>query len=162
MSREGEENEQKQAGGRSLRRAFSLLEAVAATPAGMSLGELAKAAELHTSTTFHLLKTLLSLGYVRRDEATKRYFVGSRLFALAAGAADEVELINVCTPVLESLAADTGETSHLAVRSGSDVATARVQSRLYPFLASPRRCARRRHHRRQRRSDHRYEPGVDQ
>lgn len=121
MSSDGEENGQKQAGGRSLRRAFSLLEAVAATPDGMSLGELAKAAELHTSTTFHLLKTLLSLGYVRRNEATKRYFVGARLFALAAGAADEVELINICTPVLESLAGDTGETSHLAVPSGGDV-----------------------------------------
>jgi DNA-binding IclR family transcriptional regulator len=117
MNANVETNDQKKSGGRSIRRAFSVLEAIAHEPEGLTLAELSRTVGLHTSTTFHLLRTLAPLGCVRRDEITKKYFVGTRMFALAAGAADEIELVNVCTPPLEALARETGETSHLAVRS---------------------------------------------
>lgn len=121
MSAKTDVNDPKQSGVRSIRRAFSVLEAIAHEPEGLTLAELSRIAGLHTSTTFHLLKTLEPLGCVRRDQATKKYFVGTRMFALAAGAADEIELVNICTPPLEALARETGETSHLAVRSSEDV-----------------------------------------
>lgn len=117
MNAKVESDDQKQSGGRSIRRAFSVLEAIAQEPEGLTLAELSRTVDIHTSTTFHLLRTLALLGCVRRDEMTKKYFVGTRMFALAAGAADEIELVNVCTPPLEALARETGETSHLAVRS---------------------------------------------
>lgn len=120
MNANVETNDQKQPGGRSIRRAFSVLEAIAHEPEGLTLAELSRTVGLHTSTTFHLLRTLAPLGCVRRDETTRKYFVGTRMFALAAGAADEIELVNVCTPPLEALARDTGETSHLAVRSNDN------------------------------------------
>ena len=61
---------------------------------------------------------MVSLGYIRQDEKSKRYRIGRPLFALAASALDEIEMVNVATPVLEDLSRETGESSHYAVRMG--------------------------------------------
>ena len=76
---------------------------------------------LHNSTTFHLAKTLVSLGYLRQERDSKRYRVGRPLFALAASALDEIEMVNLATPVLEDLSRETGESGHFAVRMGDAV-----------------------------------------
>ena len=108
-------------GVQSLGRAFAILEEVARQREGIGLAELSKRVGLHNSTTFHLAKTLVSLGYIRQERDSKRYRVGRPLFALAASALDEIEMVNLATPVLEELARDTGESSHFAVRMGDAV-----------------------------------------
>jgi IclR family transcriptional regulator, KDG regulon repressor len=105
----------------SLERAFSILEEVARNRDGISLSELSKRVELHNSTTFHLVRTMVSLGYISQSKDSKRYHIGRRLFTLAAGALDEIELVNLATPVLESLTRATGECSHFAIRSGDSI-----------------------------------------
>jgi len=107
----------------SLDRAFVILEAIAASPRGTGVAELARLSGLHTSTVFHLVRTLLALGYVRQEPESKRYRVGRKLFALAAGANDEANLVFLAEPVLRRLADATGEASHLAVRMGDSVVT---------------------------------------
>ena len=111
-------------GVQSLERAFALLEEVARHRQGISLADLAKRVGLHNSTTFHLVKTMVSLGYVRQDRETKRYHIGRMVFGVAATCMGEVELVSVATPILENLARATGESSHLAVRSGNDIVIA--------------------------------------
>ncbi len=105
----------------SLERAFGLLEEVARNRDGITLSELGKRLGLHNSTAFHLLKTMAMLGYIEQSKDSKRYRVGRRLFTLAAGALDEIQLVNLATPVLESLTRATGECSHFAIRSGDDI-----------------------------------------
>lgn len=105
----------------SLDRAFGILEAIATSPRGAGLVELSKHSGLHTSTVFHLVRTLLALDYVRQDPETKRYRVGRKLFALAAGANDEANLVFLADPLLRRLADISGESSHLAVRTGEGV-----------------------------------------
>jgi IclR family KDG regulon transcriptional repressor len=105
----------------SLARAFSILEEIARNRDGISLAELGKRVGLHNSTAFHLLKTMVSLGYVRQIPANKRYRIGRPLFALAASALDETEMVSLSTPVLEQLARETGEASHFAVGMGDSV-----------------------------------------
>ena len=51
----------------SLGRAFAILEEVARHREGIGLADLSKRVGLHNSTTFHLAKTMVSLGYVRSD-----------------------------------------------------------------------------------------------
>ena len=108
-------------GVQSLGRAFAILEEVARHREGIGLAELSKRVGLHNSTTFHLVKTMVSLGYIRQEKESKRYRVGRPLFALAASSLDEIEMVNVATPILEDLARETGESSHLAVRMGDAV-----------------------------------------
>lgn len=106
----------------SLERAAAILDVVAASRAeGVALADLSERTGLHTSTAFHLLKTLEGLGYVERVADSKRYRIGGRIFVLAAGAMDEATLLSLGTPVLERLSHDTGEAAHLAVRSGADI-----------------------------------------
>ena len=85
------------------------------------LRELAKRVGLHNSTTFHLVKTMASLGYVRQIKDTKRYRIGRPLFALAASALDEIEMVSMATPVLDDLSRETGESSHFATRMSDAV-----------------------------------------
>jgi DNA-binding IclR family transcriptional regulator len=114
--------EDKQRGGiQSLGRAFAILEEVARHREGIGLADLSKRVGLHNSTAFHLVKTMVSLGYIRQEKDTKRYRVGRPLFALAASSLDEIEMVNVATPVLEDLSRETGESSHFAVRMGDSV-----------------------------------------
>lgn len=108
-------------GVQSIERAFAILEEVARHREGIRLGDLSRRVGLHTSTTFHLAKTMVSLGYLSHVRANKTFRIGRPLFTLAASAFDEVELVAIATPILQSLSAETEESSHFTVRSGDDV-----------------------------------------
>jgi DNA-binding IclR family transcriptional regulator len=116
-----EAEERARGGVQSLGRAFSIIEEVARHREGIGLADLSKLVGLHNSTTFHLAKTLVSLGYLRQERDSKRYRVGRPLFALAASALDEIEMVNLATPILEDLSRESGESGHFAVRMGDSV-----------------------------------------
>ena len=108
-------------GVQSIGRGFAIIEEIARNRDGISLAELSKRVGLHNSTTFHLVKTMVSLGYVRQLKDSKRYRIGRPLFALAASALDEIEMISLATPVLDNLARTTGESAHFSVPMGDAV-----------------------------------------
>jgi DNA-binding IclR family transcriptional regulator len=117
-----EEGEDRRRGGvQSIARAFAILEEVARDREGVALADLSKRVGLHNSTTFHLVKTMVSLGYIRQIRDTKRYRIGRPLFALAAGALDEMEMVSMATPVLQQLSVESGESSHFAVSMNNSV-----------------------------------------
>ncbi|MEI7804256.1 MAG: IclR family transcriptional regulator [Hyphomicrobiales bacterium] len=129
----------KQRGGvQSIDRGFAILEEVARNRDGISLAELSKRVGLHNSTTFHLVRTMVSLGYIRQMKDNKRYRVGRPLFALAASTLDEIEMVSLATPVLEDLSQETGESSHFAVRMGDNVMVAARTSGLGAFQLNDR------------------------
>lgn len=115
-------DERNQRGGiQSISRAFHILEEIARAREGIPLSELSKRVGLHNSTAFHLVKTMVSLGYIRQERDTKRYRIGRPLFGLAASALDEIEMVSHATPILEALSHQTGESCHFAVRSADAV-----------------------------------------
>jgi DNA-binding IclR family transcriptional regulator len=121
-TRADETDSAKEPGGvQSLRRAFSILECIASTPEGLSLAELSKRVGLHNSTTFHLTKTMVSLGYVRQTPENKKYHLGRMVFSLASSSRMEIDLVALATPILEELSRSTGESCHLAVLTGQDI-----------------------------------------
>jgi len=108
-------------GVQSIGRAFAILEEVARNRDGIALADLSKRVGLHNSTTFHLVKTMVSLGYIRQIKESKRYRIGRPLFALAASALDEMEMVSMATPVLDDLSREKGESSHFAARMSDAV-----------------------------------------
>jgi len=108
-------------GVQSIGRAFAILEEVARNRDGIALADLSKRVGLHNSTTFHLVKTMVSLGYIRQIKESKRYRIGRPLFALAASALDEMEMVSMAMPVLDDLSRETGESSHFASRMSDAV-----------------------------------------
>ena len=116
-----EQTGRERGGIQSIERGFAILEAIAGARDGISLAELSKHLGLHTSTAFHLVQTLVALGYARQDRETRRYRIGRPLFTLAAAALDEVEMVRIVTPILEQLSAETGESGHFGAWSGGTV-----------------------------------------
>jgi IclR family KDG regulon transcriptional repressor len=117
----GEAGERARGGVQSIGRAFAIIEEIARNRDGIGLAELSKRVGLHNSTAFHLVKTLVGLGYVRQLKDSKRYRIGRPLFALAASALDEVEMTSLAAPVLDELARATGESAHFSVPMGDAV-----------------------------------------
>ena len=113
--------EKERGGIQSLERAFAILEQIARHRDGIALADLCKSVGLHSSTTFHLVRTMVQLGYASQNADSKRYKIGRKVFSLAAGALDENELVNRATPILELLTERSGESSHFAIRSGDDI-----------------------------------------
>jgi IclR family KDG regulon transcriptional repressor len=120
-ARERNADDRARGGVQSIGRAFAILEEIAKNRDGIGLAELSKRVGLHNSTTFHLVRTMVSLGYVRQLKDSKRYRIGRPLFALAANALDEIEMMSLATPVLEELSRETGESAHFSVRMGDAV-----------------------------------------
>jgi IclR family acetate operon transcriptional repressor len=128
----------------SLKRASAILDAVARQPGGIGLSQIGAEVGLHSSTAFHLIQTLVSLGFLAQLPDSRRYRIGPRLFTLAAGALDETALLALATPSLERLSADTGYASHLAVRSKQEIvviartaATGLLQLAAHPGATRP-------------------------
>ena len=99
----------------SLERAFAVLEEVARHRDGITLSELSRALGLHTSTLYHLTRTLVSLGYLRTGADDKRYRVGRGVFQLASACLDEAEICATAQVYLAKLAEATGEATHFAI-----------------------------------------------
>jgi DNA-binding IclR family transcriptional regulator len=113
---------ERQSGGvQSIARAFAILEEVARAREGIRLAELSRRVGLHNSTTFHIVQTMVSLGYIRQMPNDKSYRIGRPLFMLAASALDEREMTSLAAPVLEDLSRRSGESSHFAVGAGDEV-----------------------------------------
>src|SRR5579875_3402560 len=107
-----EEARAERGGIQSIERAFAILEEIARHREGASLAEISRRLGLHSSTTFHLVQTMVALGYVRQLRESKRYRPGRALFALAGACLDEIELARLAVPVLEAL---------FAARSGMNI-----------------------------------------
>lgn len=108
----------------SVIKAFGLLETIGpASQGGLSLSELSRRNDLHPSTAHRLLHTLIVLGYVRQDPATRRYLPGPRVLAAgsAAPAQGHDDLGATAEPVLRRLAEEVGETVNLFVLDGLDI-----------------------------------------
>jgi IclR family acetate operon transcriptional repressor len=106
-------------GVQSLQRAFGLLELVAAQRGAMSISELSAASGLAPATLHRLARTLVDLGYLRQ-EPSRRYALGPRLFLLAESSSAMLD--SVAQPHLVHLVEEIGETANLAMLDGDQVA----------------------------------------
>jgi IclR family transcriptional regulator, acetate operon repressor len=107
------------AGGvQSIERAFDLLEMLADAGGALGLSELSTTSGLPLPTVHRLMRTLVNRGYVRQ-EASRRYTLGSRLIRL--GEISSRTLGTWLRPVLAQLVRETGETANLAMLDGDEV-----------------------------------------
>jgi IclR family transcriptional regulator, KDG regulon repressor len=89
---------------------------------GLGVVRIAELVGREKSQVSRALRALDHAGLVERDEGTREYRLGWRLFALAARVGDQ-RLLALAPPVLHGLVAALGETAHLSVRDGTSVVT---------------------------------------
>ena len=103
-------------GVQSIRRAFSVLGALADGPLGVT--EVAARSHIPKSTAARLLSALAAEGAVEQIPGERRYRLGPHLIALASGLGDARGLVATARPALVDLAGELGEAAGLSVRDG--------------------------------------------
>ena len=107
-----------------LARDIRILEVLAEADAPEGLGVVRVAAALgrDKATVSRALSTLADAGLLSRDEDSRLYRVGPKIFALAALTA-EATLVREARPFLRRIARQSRETTHLSVLRGGGVLT---------------------------------------
>ncbi len=99
-------------GVQSVERIFELLELITDAGGNVTLSELSASTELPLPTIHRLLRTLVSLGYIRQLPS-RRYALGPRLIRLGEGATKQLGAMAL--PQLDALVKQLGETANMAV-----------------------------------------------
>jgi DNA-binding IclR family transcriptional regulator len=87
---------------------------------GLRLVDLAALSDLERPTVHRMLHGLIDENLVVQDQATKKYFLGPAVYEMGLAASPKNHLRDVCQPYLQWVAANTGVTVFLTVRSGFD------------------------------------------
>lgn len=98
----------------SLERGLAVLETVASTNGLIGLGETARRTGLHRSTAHHLLQTLVGVGYLRQDAASRGYELSAKLFRLTGRMWTPEQIGEIAQPFVAELTRATGEGASLA------------------------------------------------
>ncbi|MCP9485289.1 MAG: IclR family transcriptional regulator [Gaiellaceae bacterium MAG52_C11] len=98
---------------------LDILDVLQAAPTGISMGEIAEAAELPKSSTFRYLATLEARGYVERNGREGQYRLGLAFLPLRARHLDD--LAARARPFLEQLRDRFDETINLGVLEGNRI-----------------------------------------
>lgn len=101
----------------SLARGLSVLDVVAAANAPIGITDISRELNLAKGSVSRLVATLVQAGYLTRNQATRKYELGIRLWELGSRAISRIEIHGVARPVLEDIHERTGETVHLSVLS---------------------------------------------
>lgn len=131
-----------------LSRYARILEAVAASPEGLTLGAIAAAAGLQAATAHRLVNSLCDVDFLARREGQKIYRLGSRMINLCLVAVTPTSIGSLARPILRDLVKAQGETAYLAKLSGTTVESIAMEmpqpgeksyvqpGRIMPFHAS--------------------------
>ena len=99
----------------TLDRAIKILEYLADAQEKKSMSDIAKDLRIPNGTNYNILKTLENNQLIERDQSTKRYNLGFKLFQLGNKVNHIRELRNISMPYMRELTAETGETSQLGI-----------------------------------------------
>ena len=116
---------------RTVERACAVLSAFSSGEPHMSLRELAERVALPKATVHRLAGSLVATGFLEH-RADGRYSLGLRLSELGARARADLDVVSVCAPALDALAAETGETVLLAAADWDALELTIVASRVSP------------------------------
>jgi IclR family transcriptional regulator, KDG regulon repressor len=95
-------------------KALDVLDLVAQTGRPVRFSELMEHRLFPKATLYRFLQTLTNQGMLSYDQETGYYALGVRLVRLAHAAWSQSSLAPIARPFIDQLAADTGETVHLA------------------------------------------------
>jgi IclR family KDG regulon transcriptional repressor len=87
----------------------------------LGVTELSRRLALHKNNVFRLLATLEQQGYIEQSSDTERYRLGVRCLGLGQAFTRSRRLLRRARPVLEELAARSGESAHLALMRDFEV-----------------------------------------
>lgn len=100
---------------RSVLNALALLDVLGSGRKPKPLAELARQCKLPKATALRYLVAFEESGYATKDSMTGGYLLGTMVMDLSRRFYDQFETLSIARDHLDVLAAQTGETSHLAI-----------------------------------------------
>lgn len=118
-----------------IERALSLLEMLSFYPRGVSLADLAGKTDIPKSSLHRLLKELQSAGYVCRT-GTGGYSLTFKVCELSNRLLSGLDILELSIPFVRKLCAQSRETVHLVIPSGTEIVYIRKEEPLTGALRS--------------------------
>ena len=107
--------------GTVLLKAAKIIHHLSNSKEAQSLAVIAANTGLSSPTALKILDTLLLIGYVEKDEQTKRFTLGSALIRHANNRLANLDIIKITEPYLRNLQAGLDETVHLGILDKDEV-----------------------------------------
>jgi DNA-binding IclR family transcriptional regulator len=125
------------AGAQTVDRACALIKEVARAGArGARMLDLCNAMELSRPTVHRILLALSAAGFIRQNNETRRYCLGTGLFEIGLAAPSPVEAFPDVTKLIDELAHETQDTVYLMMRSHDEVVCAWRGEGAFPIKAN--------------------------
>lgn len=105
----------------SLAKGFRVLEAFDSREPEQNLSRIAEKADIDAGTAFRLIKTLVSLGYLRQIDGAKRYRLAPKVLDLGFHAISGMDFREYARPILRSLVGEVSEAASICVLEGGDI-----------------------------------------
>jgi DNA-binding IclR family transcriptional regulator len=117
----------------ALQRGLALLEHLAAHPEGATLSELGAKLRISLTSVFRLAGALEELGYLRRDDKTKRFAVTQKLLLLGQPHSGSRSLVESSLEPMRRVLQATGETTQLCCPAGTECVVIEQRPSIHPF-----------------------------
>ncbi|NLX61352.1 MAG: IclR family transcriptional regulator [Tissierellia bacterium] len=105
----------------SVDRALSIIEVLSEYYDGLGVTEISEKVNLHKSTVYRLLTTLIYKGYVVQDVETSKYKITFKLFELGSRKIENMDLLTASKPYTRILMEKINEVVHLVVRDDNEI-----------------------------------------
>ncbi len=107
---------------KSVDRILRILELISKNPNGLTLAEIYKELNLPKSTVFDFLQALYKADAIYyKDEISKRYVIGSKIYAIGQAYTKNSSLITVCKPIVKNLCNKYGNLLIVTKRVASNI-----------------------------------------
>ena len=100
-------------------RALGLLELLSSQ--NLTASQIITRMDMHRSTTYRLLGTLVQLGYIRKDDGNGLYSLSPKILTLASAVQETKDIKATASPFIEELHKACEETIHLAVLDNDEL-----------------------------------------
>ena len=101
----------------AIEKCFDMLDLFAKTKQPLGISDISRALDLHKSTVFNILYTLVDIGILEQENDNKFRF-GTKLYLMGKAAGTNSELITTVHPYLDEINQKTKLTAFLGMRSG--------------------------------------------
>jgi DNA-binding IclR family transcriptional regulator len=104
----------------AIERAFAILEAFSYKNGELGITEISRMINLPKPTVSRLVATMEGLGYLRQNEDTKKYLLGSKILSIGNIAKTSYNIVEISTTVLKKLRNEIRETVFINVIDGNE------------------------------------------
>lgn len=106
----------------SIDKCFQIIDLLSRNQPGLTLSAIGELLDFNKSTAHHILKQLISHGYVRQHSDTKQYALGYKFLEISSGILENIDVRQIANPHMRKLQAESQEAVHLTIlRAGKVV-----------------------------------------